>query len=413
MRIYDMCRVSIRTLGKNKLRSLLTVLGVVIGIASVIAMVSIGQSLSEQVQTQVQGFGANMLVVFPSSGRRGGVRQGLVPTLTAADAHAIAKDCPSVRATSPVVGATGQVIGGNVNWQPREMSGVGPDHLTVRNWNLATGEFFSERDMTSASKVCVLGQTVVARLFSGSDPVGQQIRVKNIPFRVIGTLERKGANLFGQDQDDVLFMPYTTAQKRLQGSPFNHVNVILISARSQDLMVDAEEEVRSLLSERHRIAPGQPPDFDLQSSTEVANTLGTITWSMTFGVSFIACISLFVGGIGIMNIMLVSVTERTREIGLRMAVGARPKDILRQFLFEAVVLSSLGGVIGILLGLTLSYLAIAAFNAFVPAAKWPFVFSFPWAIGALLFSSAVGIFFGFYPAWRASRLDPIEALRYE
>jgi putative ABC transport system permease protein len=414
MRLYDLGRISIRSLAKNKLRSLLTVLGVVIGIAAVTTMVSIGQSAGELVQGQFQTFGANMLIVFPAQARgTSGTRAGIVPTLTAADALAIANECPSVRASSPQVSAGGQVIYGNVNWQPDTVIGVGADHLIVRNWVLAGGEFFSERDIVGAAKVCVIGNTLVTRLFAGADPIGQTIRIKNIPFKVIGTLERKGANLFGQDQDNILYMPYTTAQKRMQGSTFNNVHVIVVSARSPALMGQAEQEIRNLLSERHRIAPGQPPDFVVQNSTEVANVLSIITTTMTVMLSSIAAISLLVGGVGIMNIMLVSVTERTREIGIRMAVGARPKDILRQFLVEAVVLSSVGGVIGIFSGLGASYGLTSLINYISPGAKWPFVVSIPAAIIALLFSAAVGIFFGFYPARRASKLDPIEALRYE
>lgn len=414
MRLYDLGRISLRSLAKNKLRSLLTVLGVVIGIAAVTTMVSIGQSAGELVQSQFQNFGANMLIVFPASARgQHGQRAGLVPTLTAADAAAIAKECSAVRATSPQVAAGGQVIFGNVNWQPDQVMGVGADHLIVRNWPLVSGEFFSDRDIAAASKVCVIGQTLVTRLFAGMDPIGQTIRIKNIPFQVVGTLERKGANLFGSDQDNVLYMPYTTAQKRMQGSTFNHVNVILVSARSPELMTDAEQEIRNLLSERHHISPGQPPDFQVQNSTEVANVLSIITTTMTLMLSSIAAISLLVGGVGIMNIMLVSVTERTREIGIRMAVGARPKDILRQFLVEAVILSSIGGVFGIITGLGASYGLTSLINILSPGAKWPFVVSVPAAVVALLFSAAVGIFFGFYPARRASKLDPIDALRYE
>ena len=269
-----------------------------------------------------------------------------MPTLTADDADAMARECPSVLAASPIVGTTGQVIYGNTNWSPQEMAGVGTDYLTVRNWQLRHGGFFTERDVTSAAKVCVIGQTIVAKLFQTTNPLGKTIRIRNIPFQVIGVLETKGANMVGEDQDNIVLMPYTTVRKRLQGSNFDNVDVILASARSVDRMAEAENEIRQLLCERHRIAPGKIPDFEVQNTTEIANVLGIITGTMTLLLASIAGISLLVGGVGIMNIMLVSVTERTREIGIRMAVGARGRDILRQFLVESMLLSSIGGVVG-------------------------------------------------------------------
>jgi putative ABC transport system permease protein len=293
------------------------------------------------------------------------------------------------------------------------MAGVGPDYPVVRNWPMVSGQFLTERDVLAATKVCVIGQTLVTQLFPGTDPVGQQVRVKNIPFTVIGVLARKGANLVGQDQDNILLMPYTTVRKRLQTSAFSNVDVILVSARSEALSSQAEKEIRSLLTERHRIAPGEQPDFQVRNTAEVAAVLSVITGSMTAMLAAIAAISLVVGGVGIMNIMLVSVTERTREIGIRMALGARPRDILRQFLVEAVVLSSIGGVIGLALGVGASAGITALINVVLPSSNWPFVVSVPAALVALLFAAAVGIFFGYYPARRASRLDPIEALRYD
>jgi putative ABC transport system permease protein len=335
------------------------------------------------------------------------------PTLTAADAAAIGSECPSVLASSPLVGSGGQVIFGNTNWSPRELWGVGTEFLTVRNWQLRTGEFFGSRDVKSASKVCVLGQTIVAKLFQTADPVGQTIRIKNIPFRVIGVLDKKGANMVGDDQDDLILMPYTTARKRLQGSEFDNVNAIMVSAVSPVVMSDAEAEINALLAERHRIQPGDPPDFQVQNTTEIANVLGVITGTLTVMLSSIAGISLVVGGVGIMNIMLVSVTERTREIGIRMAVGARPRDILRQFLVEAILLSCIGGVIGFALGVGLSVGATSLINHFTSGTKWPVIISVPAAVISFVFAAAVGVFFGYYPARRASRLDPIESLRYE
>jgi putative ABC transport system permease protein len=413
MHLLDLLHIPLRALGRNKLRSGLTILGVVIGIAAVTTMVSIGQSASRLVQGQFQNLGSNVLLVFPGSSQSGGVRQGTLPSLTPDDVAAIATECPSVKAASPTVRASGQVIGGNVNWQPAEMVGVGADYLVVRNWPLADGDFFTERDITSAAKVCVIGHTLRVRLFPGGDPIGQDVRVKNIPFRVIGVLARKGANLVGQDQDDILLMPYTTVQKRIQGSTFVSVGSIMVSARTEGQMRHAAEEIHTLLLERHRITPGQPPDFSVRNTTEIANIMQIITTTLTIMLSSIAAISLVVGGVGIMNIMLVSVKERTREIGIRMALGARPRDILRQFLVEAVVLSSVGGMIGIALGIGASAGVTTVINSISPGARWPFVVSLPAAVVSLLFSAAVGIFFGYYPARQASRLDPIEALRYE
>jgi putative ABC transport system permease protein len=395
------------------MRAGLTVLGVVIGIAAVTSMVSLGQSASHLVQSQFEAIGTNVIVVFPGSKRRGGVSQANIPTLTARDSDAIREECDAVLASSPLVGAQGQVIYGNSNFSPREMYGVGPEYLTVRNLNLARGAYFTEREVNSAEKVCVIGHTLVAKLFQTTNPVNETIRIKNIPFKVIGVLEQKGANMMGDDQDNIVLMPYTTVRKRLQGSEFDNVNAILVSARSPLLMIDAQIEIDQLLAERHRIPPGEPKDYSVQSTKEMAAVLGIVMGTLTMMITSIAGISLVVGGVGIMNIMLVSVTERTREIGIRMAVGARPRDILVQFLVEAVLLSCIGGVIGFLLGVFASWGFISLINVLTSGTKWTLTISIPAAIIAFLFAAAVGIFFGFYPAWRASKLDPIEALRYE
>lgn len=413
MGFWNTVRIALQALAKNRMRAALTTLGVVIGIAAVTAMVSIGQSATGLVRGELEGLGTNVIIVFPRMMQRGGVQDLRSVKLTAADSDAIQSECSAVAASSGLVGFGQQIVYGGVNWQPKESFGVGPDYLTVRNWGLSRGGFFGEREIRSAEKVCVIGQTLVAKLFQTIDPVGEKIRIGNIPFRVIGVLESKGANMTGEDQDDVLLVPYTAVQKRIHGNQFKSVHAIMASARTASMTSTATQEIRQLLRERHDIAPGRPSDFEVQSTTEIANVLGVITGSMTAMLASIAAISLAVGGVGIMNIMLVSVTERTREIGVRMAVGARGGDILRQFLIEAVVLSVLGGTIGLLLGIGGSVGVIKLINAWSPGTDWPVVVSIPAAIAAIVFSAAVGIFFGFYPARKASRLDPIDALRYE
>jgi putative ABC transport system permease protein len=406
-------RIAVRALGKNKMRSGLTVLGVVIGIAAVTTMVSIGQSASALVQGELQNFGTNVIVVHPAHRQRGGVRSGQMNTLTADDSDAIERECHQIVAASPLVGAGGQVVYGNLNLRPNEMFGVGANYLQVRNWPMKQGSFFEKAQIDKADKVCVVGRTIVTKLFQTSNPLNEKIRINNKPFTIIGVLDRKGANMVGEDQDSVILMPYTTVRQTLQGSSFNDVGAIIASARSTDHMGLATEEIRQLLLDRHQIGVGQKADFEVQSTTEIANMLGMITGTMTLMLASIAGISLIVGGVGIMNIMLVSVTERTREIGIRMAVGARSRDILMQFLVESVLLSCVGGLIGFGLGIGASYGLTALINSLSSGTEWPVTISIPAAITAFLFAAAVGVFFGFYPARRASKLDPIEALRYE
>ena len=405
-------RIAWRALNKNRMRAGLTVLGVVIGIAAVTTMVSLGQSANALVQGQFQALGTNMILVFPGQRNREGLQQAIV-TLTARDAKAIESECPSVLAATPVVGASGQVIYGSSNFSPREIMGVSEDYPVVRNWPVRQGAFFSERDITSSNKVCVIGYTIVAKLFQTVNPIGETIRIKNIPFRVVGVLQKKGANMVGQDQDNLVLLPYTTVRKRLQGSEFDNVGAIMVSARSMQVMTEAQLEIDQLLAERHRIQPGQTRDYIVQNTTEIANIFGAVTGTLTMMLASIAAISLLVGGVGIMNIMLVSVTERTREIGIRMAVGARASDILRQFLVEAILLSCVGGMIGFLLGVGASVGLVTLINTFTTGTKWTHEVSITAGVVAFFFAAAVGVFFGYYPARRASRMDPIEALRYE
>jgi putative ABC transport system permease protein len=405
-------RIALRALGRNKVRSSLTMLGVIIGVAAVIAMVAIGSGATQSVQKQIATMGQNMLMVMPGSTSSGAVAFGLgsVQTLSPNDAAAIRRDCPSAADVSVIVRSRAQIVYQDVNWAPATVQGCDTQYLDVRQWPLVEGENFTDQDLKTAAQVCLVGKTVVENVFQGQSPIGERIRVKGLPFRVVGVLGEKGANTFGSDQDDVLLLPWTTAKKKLQGSTFNNVDQILVTAATSDAMALLEEEIKSTLRETHRVARDRAgetiDDFTIRNMAELMSAMTETTGIMTMLLALIASVSLLVGGIGIMNIMLVSVSERTREIGLRMAIGATDADVLSQFLVESIVLSGIGGLLGIAVGAS-GAIAVSKL------AHWPVIVS-PQAIGvAVLFSCAVGVVFGFYPALRASRLDPIEALRYE
>jgi putative ABC transport system permease protein len=405
MEIFATIRVALRAILRNKLRSVLTVLGVVIGVCAVITMVNIGSGAQVAIEKAISGLGTNMIIIFPGSMTKGGMRTGFgtVTTLVDSDAQAIIDECPAVQLVTPVVSTAAQAVFQNQNWGTSIM-GTNPDFQLIKNWALVRGEFFTLQDVKAAAKVCVLGKTVAEKLFGVQNPVGQIIRVKRIPFRVIGVLTEKGQTTFGQDQDDTIIVPYTTAQKRLMG--ITYLSMIMVSAVSNELIPQAQDQIRTLLRQRHAIPEGEDDDFTVRNLADLTETFNTITGILTLLLGSIASISLVVGGIGIMNIMLVSVTERTREIGIRMSVGARPADILTQFLLEAVLLSLIGGAAGIILGIGLT--AVIA-----RLAEWPTPISLLAILVSSLFAASVGIFFGLYPAIKASRMNPIEALRYE
>jgi len=410
MRLLAMtARTALRALRRNKLRSALTMLGVVIGVGAVIVMVSIGQGASEAVRAQIRSLGTNMLMVVPGATTSAGVRSGSggVSTLTVQDAKAIATECSAVSGVAWIKRQIGQVIQGELNWST-QIQGVSPGYFSVRNWTVESGAAFGPRDEDTANRVALLGKTVVENLFGpGEDPVGATIRVKDVPFRVVGVLARKGQTSWGQDQDDAVVIPFTTAERRVLGSEIlGMVDMVFVSAaRTEDILL-ATEQITSLLRQRHRIASDADVDFTVRNLNEMAMVQESASRVMAMLLLCVASISLLVGGIGIMNILLVSVTERTREIGIRMAVGAKRRHILLQFLVEAVVLAGVGGGIGVVLG-------IASAGAVSMLAGWPTLISGPAVVLALLFSATVGVFFGFWPARRAAGLDPIAALRYE
>jgi macrolide transport system ATP-binding/permease protein len=458
-RLRWMLRTAVNGLRRNYMRAALTALGIIIGVAAVIAMMEIGHGSSNAIQRTISSMGANILLVMPGTASSGGVSfgAGSVKTLTPQDAEAIQKECPAVRAVAPIVRVRTQVVYGNKNWVPMYIYGTTPSYLDVREWPLAEGEAFSNQDVRNASKVCILGQRLVKELFQGEDPLGKEVRVNNVAFKVIGILTAKGANMVGMDQDDILLAPWTTIKYRVAGSSltetnqsaattsstetsqqvntlsdlyptkklklypeqsqiqaadtplpvrFPNVDQIMAAAKSTGEIPAAINQITQLLRERHRAKPGEPEDFSIRDMTEMTKALTSTAGMMTKLLLVVAMISLVVGGVGIMNIMLVSVTERTREIGLRMAVGAWSRDILQQFLVESVLLCFCGGIAGILLGRGISLLVSTILH-------WPTEISLGAIMAAFAVSVSVGIIFGYYPAWKASRLDPINALRYE
>jgi len=398
-------RIALRALARNKLRAFLTMLGIIIGVGAVIAMVAIGEGAKSTIRSQISALGTNVLIVLPGSNVQGGVRAGTgnVNTLVDTDARAMTRELRSVAYASPVMRRQEQLIAGNLNWGSLAQ-GVAPEFEQIRDWQIESGRFLHEGDMDSAAKVAVIGQTVARQLFGADDPIDSVIRIRNIPFRVVGVLAGKGQTGQGQDQDDTVMIPYTTMQKRLMRITW--VQSIVVRAVSAEKVQEAQEQITLLLRQRHRIAEGREDDFTVRNLSDIAEAAQSTARVMAILLGSVAGISLLVGGIGIMNIMLVSVTERTREIGIRMAVGARSKDIMLQFLVEAVVMAATGGIIGIFLG-------IGSSELLKTWAQWPTLIDPAVVAVAFLFSGAVGVFFGFYPAKKAAGLDPIDALRYE
>lgn len=402
MRFLNVITIALRALRRSAMRSVLTALGIIIGVAAVIAMVSIGNGAKAQVEASIASLGQNIISVFPGNFTAGGVRGGFgsASTLTVDDAMAIRNEIPGVVALSPEMRDRSQILANGLNWNTQVM-GEDVGYLDIRIWPIAEGSMFTEADVRSAAKVCVIGRTVADQLFPDGDPVGQTLRIRNIPFKVVGVLEAKGFNYFGQDQDDTLIIPYTSHLKRIARRP--NLNSIVVQAQSPEQMDRIQQDITDLLQQRRN---GRDPDFTVRNQQELAEAATKTTKTMTVLLGAIAGVSLIVGGIGIMNIMLVSVTERTREIGIRLAVGAHGSDVLTQFLIEAIILSSMGGALGVILGVGSSQL-ISRLNG------WPVLVSTTAIFGAVAFSAAIGVFFGFYPARKAAQLDPIEALRYE
>ena len=408
MKLFNLIRIALRALQRNKLRAFLTMLGIIIGVAAVIAMVAIGQGSKQSIQDQLSSMGSNMITIRPNSNQTvgGGARldASSLQSLTLDDIKAIQKQATYITAVSPAVQAKGQAINGSLNW-PTSIQGVSPEYLSIRDWPLKDGITFTQEHVNTADKVCLIGQTVVENIFgSGEDPVGKIIRFNKIPFKIIGVLGEKGENAFGQDQDDIVLAPYTTVQKRILAIPY--IQNIYASAVNESSSALATAEVTDILRASHKLKSGDDDDFMVRTQAELINTFSSTSQLLTVLLTAIAGISLVIGGIGIMNIMYVSVTERTKEIGLRMSIGARGIDILFQFLIEAILISITGGIIGVLLGITASNLVTLFLS-------WPTLVSRSSIILSFLVCAITGVFFGYYPAQKASRLDPIEALRYE
>lgn len=409
MNIGMIFKVAILAILRNKTRSLLTCIGIIVGIAAVISVLAIGKGASVMMVREISSMGNNLVMIWPDRNRQGAVRTGMGSgqTMTADDAEAIKKELGHlVAAVSPSVNVNSQLIRENRNWNCR-VTGVSFDFPDIRNWTIMEGRFFEENEQRRCSRVCVLGTTVMSNLYEDGDKVvGTVIRIGSMPFKVVGILESKGATGWGQDQDDTVLVPYTTAQRVLSRSKFRSIGMMNLSLRSMEDLEEAKREIAGLLRQRHKLADYQDNDFETRDTTEIMNTIGSVSNLMTVLLTAVAAISLLVGGIGIMNIMLVSVTERIKEIGLRMAIGATPACILSQFVLEAVVLSTVGGAIGVGVGIGIAHL-IGEVN------NWPIIIEFSSALYSFLFSAFVGMFFGFYPAYRASKLNPIDCLRYE
>jgi putative ABC transport system permease protein len=407
MGTWRILKVAISALGRNKLRSGLTMLGIIIGVAAVIAMVAIGEGANSSIQSQIATLGTNVMMIFPGSSSQGGVRMGMGTnaTLTVDDLEAIIKQCPAVAGVTPTFRTSAQVVLGNQNWSA-QVQGVSASYPIIRDWPVEEGAFFTDQDVRSATKVCVLGKTVANNLFGENALiVGETIRIRQLPFKVIGVLTAKGGSAMGQDQDDTILVPYSTAQNKLMGRN-TRVGMAMASAVTAQSIQEAEEQIKTVLRARHRIGERDDDDFVIRRQSDISDAAAASSQIMTALLGSVAGVSLLVGGIGIMNIMLVSVTERIREIGIRMAIGARGRDILSQFLVEAVVVSLTGGLIGIMLG-------VGGARTISQMAGWPTMISESSIFLGVVFSALVGIFFGFYPAYKASRLDPIDALRYE
>ena len=406
MKIQNQLKAAFRSLTKNKMRTFLTMLGIIIGVGSVIAMLAIGQGSKQSIQAQIANLGTNLLTIFPSASMTGGVRMeaGSSVRLNLDDYNAVANRCPSVMYSTPCVRTGGQVVASGQNWRTG-IWGVYPDYFSIRNLKIEGGDIWSTTEEKTGAKVCVVGHTVANNLFGdGSDPVGRMVRVNNIPFKIIGIFEAKGQNAFGQDQDDIPLAPFSTIQSRML--TITYINSIMVSAKSEQLIPEATDEITTVLKERHHLGQSDDPDFTIRSQADIASTATATSSILTILLASIASISLLVGGIGIMNIMLVSVTERTREIGIRMGVGARGRDVLLQFLIEALMISLIGGFIGVGIG-------VLASKIIADVMHWPIMISIQSILLSFLFSTAIGIFFGWYPASKAARMNPIDALRYE